>query len=517
MTPLWLWTATSVAQALEPARVAVVVTALQGVAPDTPLKWANHDGDRVAEALVALGGVREEDLVRRPDASLVDAVDAFAFARERVAAHRAEGRPTELIVYYTGHAGADGLHLDGEALGLDRLKREARSVGAERLLVVLDSCQSGLLFRAQGARWVPEVEVPIELEPPSGEAWLASSGAEQWSFEADERRGALFTHFFVTALRGGADEDADGLVTLTEVASFTRAQAATAAASLGQLQEPRLAGDLGAMVLASPGYAPSGLHVQGPVISPVLVVSRERCEGGCRVVAEVPVGAGASLALEPGAWQLVSREGWSGPQAVDLRLDAGEWIAVDPARTLVASSGVRSLGGLVVTHPRGIGVDYALATLPGSPLAQGLTLSAHVRRGRGQAVSALVSAGRAAFDNGVAAGHSDRVTAALAWRYDLLDAGARLSLGARAGGGVVSQKAARVPTEVWGAWYGERDAAVAQRLGEAHTRAEISAISGGTSWSWQATLGLGVEWVGATLAPSAQLEIGVRRAFRGRS
>ncbi len=503
------------ARAADPVRVALVVSSRYGLSTEDPLRWADEDGDSVSEVLVAFGAVAPADLLRVTDADAAGLASAFTRAATRIEAHRANGAEVDFILYYVGHAGDGGLHLHGEAVALDVVKAGARRAGADRLLVAVDACQSGQLFRTQGAQRVPLPGLPVDFAPPAGEAWLTSSGAEQWSFEADHRRGALFTHFFVTALRGAADADGDGAVTVEEVAAFTRDQAATVAASFGQLQEPRVAGDLGAWVLATPGFAPSGLHVSGPVSAPVLVVSRDACNGPCQVVAEVPVGGGASIALAPGEWQLVSLDSQLGLRAVDLHLAAGEWRAVDPSAALIPTRGVRTMGGLVVVRPRSLSVAYTLASVPTLPLAQGLTLGLHQALGRGHSGGVVLAGGLAGFDNGVATGQATRVTGALDWRYDLLDARVRLSPGLRVGAGYLFERAARVPSETWGEWYGARDEAVTMRLPELHARAQVTLASGASRWGWQVSAGWGIEQVGALTASMAAIEVGGRRSFRG--
>src|SRR5439155_13901499 len=68
-----------------------------------------------------------------------------------------------------------------------------------------------------------------------GIAVMASSTAQELSQESDELKGSYFTHHLITALRGAADSDGDGRVSLDEAYryAYRRTLASTATTQVG--------------------------------------------------------------------------------------------------------------------------------------------------------------------------------------------------------------------------------------------------------------------------------------------
>ena len=64
-----------------------------------------------------------------------------------------------------------------------------------------------------------------------GHAFLTSSSADEAAQESDRIGGSFFTHYLITGLRGGADANADGKVTLGEAYQFAFAETVEPVAS----------------------------------------------------------------------------------------------------------------------------------------------------------------------------------------------------------------------------------------------------------------------------------------------
>lgn len=433
-------------------RLAVVLSANGGAVTDTPLRYADLDGDRVAALLTDLGGVADADLYRVPSATVEEATAALGRAVLRAAAAEAAGDEVSLLVYYTGHAGPDGLHLGDEVLPLGALKTAARVVPAHDRVFVVDACQSGQLLRSKGATRVAVDDAPTDFEPPPDEAWIASTGAEESAFEVDRRRGALFTHFFVSGGRGAADLDGDARVTLDELYAFVHHQTTATAAGLGQVQHPRWAGVLGDWVVSELDRAPSGVEALGPVPEPLLLVDR----GAGEVAAELPPGAGGRLALPPGRYQVLAlRPGARRVPVADIVVPADGYHRLAPS-ALVPTRGVRSKGGWVDVHPWSWAAGGSTLGTPGAeaPLRAGAWLRAERATGRGHHVGLRVEA---------AAGHGQgdgwrtterSVALSPQWRLDLLRRGAELGPAVEAAVGVAQLGTERQADAVWGTWYG---------------------------------------------------------------
>ena len=194
-------------------RFALVVGNNRGQQDDEPLQYAVSDAERMYAVLRELGGFQPLDMVLLRDES-VDAVrQTLSALQERV---RAVQGPSLLFVYYSGHADARELHLRDGGLPLSELEQYAHGSPASVRVVVLDACQSGALTRVKGGRVRPPFALPEEPKLAAGEAFLTASASSEDAQESDELRGSFFTHAFVSALLGAADEDRDGAVALDE-------------------------------------------------------------------------------------------------------------------------------------------------------------------------------------------------------------------------------------------------------------------------------------------------------------
>ncbi|HEY5952034.1 MAG TPA: caspase family protein [Kofleriaceae bacterium] len=184
------------------------------------LRYAGHDADTVADVLQQLGGVSKPDLslLSEPNGGTLDR--EFDALSKRVRSERKPGQRVELVVYYSGHSDESGILLGGARYDYARLRERIRSVPADVHIAIVDSCASGSFTRAKGG-----VKVAPFLHDTSnqveGFAFLSSSSADEDAQESDRIGASFFTYFLVTALRGAADRNRDGMITLTEAYQFS--------------------------------------------------------------------------------------------------------------------------------------------------------------------------------------------------------------------------------------------------------------------------------------------------------
>ncbi len=506
---LWLSVLASRASAA-PARLAVVVSADGGASTDVPLLYANTDGDRVADVLTDLGGVEPDHLYRVPDATVESVTQALGRAVIRASAARDAGDEVSLLVYYTGHAGSDGLHLGDEVLPLASLKTAARVVPAVDRVFVVDACQAGQILRSKGATLVQVDDAPTDFTPPPDEAWIASTGPEENAFEVDRRRGALFTHFFVSGARGAADADGDGEVHLDELYSFVHQQTSAAAAGLGYVQQPRWAGTLGDWVVADLDRAGSGLEAVGPVAEPLLIVDRRDGE----VAAEIPVGAGGRLALPAGRYQVLAlRPGAGRVRVADVVIPADGYRSV-ASDELALTRGVRTKGGLVDVHPWSLAAGWtgSWGGVPGvAPMHSGW-LRVHRALGRGHHLGVQGEAGGAQLASDRLSGFDRVLGGRVQWRHDVWWRGVRVGPAAEVGVAWLHQESARQPHTVWGAWYGSDAAPAAVDVPVVQTSAGLGWMVPTGPLALTGTFAAGPSWTlgsPASVAPTVTVRVGV--------
>jgi len=82
------------------------------------------------------------------------------------------------------------------------------------------------------------------LTRSKGRAIVTASRASEVSLEVPELGHGLFTYFLVQGLRGAADLDRDGIVSLQEVYQYLEQQVAQKSRSIGGNQHPMMKGEL---------------------------------------------------------------------------------------------------------------------------------------------------------------------------------------------------------------------------------------------------------------------------------
>ncbi|HEX5058072.1 MAG TPA: caspase family protein [Kofleriaceae bacterium] len=184
------------------------------------LRYADHDADTVADVLKQLGGVNNGDLAQLSEPNR-DALDReLDTLSKRVRDERKRGQRVELVVYYSGHSDETGLLIGGARYDYARLRDRIRAVPADVKIAIVDSCASGSFTRAKGGTKVPAFlhDTSNQVE---GFAFLSSSSENEDAQESDRIKASFFTYFLVSGLRGAADRNRDGVITLSEAYQFS--------------------------------------------------------------------------------------------------------------------------------------------------------------------------------------------------------------------------------------------------------------------------------------------------------
>ncbi len=227
-------------------RFALVLGSNTGGGQRDPLRYAGKDAANVAAVLQQIGGVNETDLslLREPDTRTLDA--AFDTLSRRVRTERKRGQRVELVVYYSGHADDAGILIGGARYDYARLRQRIRGVPADVHIAIVDSCASGSFTRIKGGTAKPPF-LRDRSNQVEGFAFLSSSSADENAQESDRIGASFFTYFFVAALRGAADRNRDGRVTLGEAYQFAYEQ------TLGRTQN----------TVHGPQHAAYDMHLSG--------------------------------------------------------------------------------------------------------------------------------------------------------------------------------------------------------------------------------------------------------------
>jgi len=150
-----------------------------------------------------------------------------------------------VIIYFAGHGATekeatspdgDGLEkyllpydvnpkdLYATALPMGEISRIFARIKSERLIFIADSCYSG----ASGGRTISLTDMRSSISDAfldriirgKGKIIISASGANEVSEERKKLRHGVFTYFLLEGLKGNADSDGDGLITVDEIYRF---------------------------------------------------------------------------------------------------------------------------------------------------------------------------------------------------------------------------------------------------------------------------------------------------------
>ncbi len=132
-----------------------------------------------------------------------------------------------VLFYFSGH-GIQGAFLPVDFDGFNnRLHHEdirnlLDNSRAKHKIVIADACHSGSLFaQRQPAHELLDKFYTAFENVAGGTALLLSSKGEEYSMEDGGLRSGVYSHFLVRGLKGAADADRSGIVTVQEIYNYT--------------------------------------------------------------------------------------------------------------------------------------------------------------------------------------------------------------------------------------------------------------------------------------------------------
>lgn len=317
----------------EPQTYALVIGADRGGYGQAPLRFATQDARRVADLLVELGRTRRDRVRLLLDPSPAAIERALSQLNAQLAEHARAGESSKLFFYYSGHARARALSLEGGELPLATLRQALLALPSTLTVAVLDACQSGAISGVKGATPTSDFSSGAVFGLHNeGVAVLASSTAAEFSQESMELGASYFTHHLVTGLRGAADADADGTVSLDEVYRYAYQNTLsdtlrTRVGSQHATLETELKGH-GGVPLSFTADADARLRLPESVAGRVAVQRRGR--GAVLAELEKVRGSSLTLALPHGAYEvLVRRHDALAPQSCAVALAQGALHTLD--------------------------------------------------------------------------------------------------------------------------------------------------------------------------------------------
>ena len=294
------------------SQYAILIGANIGGAGQPQLRYAQDDARRMNDVLTELSGYSPNNIIRlnQPTpAQLIAAIDRVA---ARIVADQIAGNVSRVLFYYSGHAKATALNLGDNEFPLDDLRARLTGLPSKLTVVVLDACQSGAFSRVKGATAAADFSINSRTRlDATGIAVLASSTGSELSQESENLRSSYFTHHLLVGMRGAADSNRDGRVSVDEGYRYAYNQTllATAQTAVGG-QHVTLEVDLkgyGEIPLSYPQPATAKVELPKELRGHAMIEHlRSRT-----VIAEIEKvrGAPIRIAVAPGEYRIIVRDG----------------------------------------------------------------------------------------------------------------------------------------------------------------------------------------------------------------
>ena len=252
-------------------RWAVVIGVGRYQSTDIPsLKYSVSDADSLYQVLIGPAGFKKEHVLLLTDTSeKPPTLRNIKWALGTFLARSAKKDDT-VVIFFAGHGAPEvdqrGVERDGlakylipadadpddlysTALPMDEMQTIFSRVEAERMVVFLDACYSGAAggrtFSSKRTRATNLDDQFLErLTRSKGRAIITASRTSEVSVELVELGHGIFTYYLVEGLKGAADLNKDGIVTVQELYEYLEQQVAKKSRSVGGNQHPVMKGEM---------------------------------------------------------------------------------------------------------------------------------------------------------------------------------------------------------------------------------------------------------------------------------
>jgi hypothetical protein len=251
------------AAAIQDAIAAIVGMAAYKQAPRA--EYAAADARAMKEYLTAAFGYQEGNIIFLQDPTKGQLEEVFGSAgnpRGKLYNWVKPGK-SDVFVYYAGHGApsvsdkkgylvpvdASPDYVSASGYPLDLLYANLAKIPAKSIAVVLDACFSGLAADTGGRSTMllkdasPLVVAPVSENVPSKLSVFAAATGSQLASWYPDKGHSLFTYWFLSGLKGEADADKDGSITLGEMKAYLSENVTYTARRLyGRDQTPEVKG-----------------------------------------------------------------------------------------------------------------------------------------------------------------------------------------------------------------------------------------------------------------------------------
>ena len=218
-----------------PKKVALLIGVSQYEGDLPPLPGAPNDVEAMRQVLEdpELGWFDQVDLLRNPNPTEMRRAIGRLFRKSQ--------RDDLALLFFAGHGlldESDRLYLTTPISNSEEVRETSvpasflhdamKSSRCKRKVVILDCCYSGTFAENWQARSGGKIDLERQLGG-EGQAVLTSSSSAQKSFE---REGSgIYTRYLVEGLRGAADQNKDGIISIQELHDYAKERVVSATES----------------------------------------------------------------------------------------------------------------------------------------------------------------------------------------------------------------------------------------------------------------------------------------------
>jgi len=257
-------------------RYALVIGQNNGGNNVEKLHYAETDAKRCARLLETYAGFSRQNVTSllKPDSNRI--VAAIEQIKKKVST-ATNPQYALFLLYYSGHADAEGLLLDSTYLPFSTLKKMVSEISAGIKIAIFDACQSGAVVAYKGGVRAAPFFLSGQ-QKMNGEVWIASSSANERSQESETLKSSLFSFHLFNGLRGSADVSSDNKVTVSEAYQYAYHKTIESSAlTSGIVQHPvyrfNISGE-GDIVLTDLSQKQGGIVIDGSCSGTFLILSR---------------------------------------------------------------------------------------------------------------------------------------------------------------------------------------------------------------------------------------------------
>ncbi|MBN1221924.1 MAG: caspase family protein [Candidatus Aminicenantes bacterium] len=200
-------------------RFAFLVGANHGGKDRLTLRYAVDDARAVQKVLEEMGGILPADSRFLTEPSRDAFFKAIDILSEDVKRAKERFRRVEVIFYFSGHSDEENLFLGSDRVSYKEFKDLITAIGADVRIGILDSCASGAMTLPKGVKKKPPFLMDTAYDM-KGYAFITSSSATEAAQESSRLKRSFFTHNLISGMRGAADRNQDGRITLNEAYQF---------------------------------------------------------------------------------------------------------------------------------------------------------------------------------------------------------------------------------------------------------------------------------------------------------